>query len=326
MEDVAARAGVSRALVSIVFRDVPGASDATRRRVLAAAAELGYQPDRRASRLGRARTRMLGVVFSVGHSFHGELVDGVYAAVAGTGYEVVLSGVTRRRAEDEAVRALQAERCEGLLLLGPLMRAADLSALARRVPTVAALRDVRAAGVDVVRTDDAAGVQQAVEHLHGLGHTRVAQVDGGRAPGAAQRRRGFHRALRDLGLDDGVVVKGGVTEEDGAGAAKELLRRPAGQRPTAVVAFNDRCALGVIDELRRGRLAVPQDLSVVGFDDITAAGWAHIALTTVHQDADAIGRIAVERLAARLDDGAEPGPPAVVPPALVVRATTGPPP
>jgi DNA-binding LacI/PurR family transcriptional regulator len=195
---------------------------------------------------------MLGVVFSVGHAFHGELVDGIYAAVVGTRYEVVLSGVTRRRDEDEAVRALLAERCEGLLLLGPLMRAAELSALAARVPTVATLRDVRAPGVDVVRTDDAAGVQQAVEHLHGLGHNRVAHVDGGRAPGAAQRRRGFHTALRRLGLGEGLVVTGGLTEEDGARAGQELRQRPARQRPTAVVAFNDRCALGVIDELRRG--------------------------------------------------------------------------
>lgn len=325
MEDVAARAGVSRALVSIVFRDVPGASDATRARVLAAAAELGYQPDRRASRLGRSRTRMLGVVFSVGHAFHGELVDGVYAAAAGTGYEVVLSGVTPRRGEGEAVRALLAERCEGVVLLGPSMRAADLSELARRVPTVAALRDVRATGVDVVRTDDAAGVRQAVEHLHALGHTRVAHVDGGRAAGAAQRRRGFRTALRTLGLGEGLVVTGGLTEEDGARAGQQLRERPARQRPTAVVAFNDRCALGVVDELRRAGLGVPEDVSVVGFDDITAAGWAHIALTTVHQDADTIGRLAVERLAARLDDGTGPGPAAVVPPSLVVRSTTGPP-
>ena len=102
MEDVAARAGVSRALVSIVFRQVPGASESTRRHVLAAAEELGYQPDRRASRLGRSRTRMLGVVFGLGHDFHAEVVDGIYAAAGDHGYEVVLSGVSRQ--EDRARR------------------------------------------------------------------------------------------------------------------------------------------------------------------------------------------------------------------------------
>src|SRR3954454_15912845 len=103
MADVATRAGVSRALVSIVFRQVPGASESTRRRVLAAADELGYQPDVRASRLGRARTRMLGVVFALRNDFHVEVVDKIYSACRAHGYEVVLSGVSLRRSEDEAV-------------------------------------------------------------------------------------------------------------------------------------------------------------------------------------------------------------------------------
>lgn len=324
MEDVASRAGVSRALVSIVFRGAPGASEATRERVLAAATDLNYQPDRRASRLGRSRTRMLGVVFSVGHAFHGELVDGVYTAVAGSGYEVVLSAVTPRRGEEDAVRALLAERCEGVLLVGPTMGAGALAELAARVPVVAALRDVRATGVDVVRSDDAAGLRLAVGHVHDLGHTRVAHVDGGRAPGSAQRRRGFHTAIRRLGLDDGLVLPGGLTEADGARAAAALRELRAAEWPTAVMAFNDRCALGVIDDLRRHGVGVPEDLSVVGFDDITAAGYAHIALTTIRQDADTIGRLAVARLTSRLDAEASPGPPAVVPPTLVVRGTTGP--
>ena len=97
MEDVAARAGVSRALVSIVFRGVPGASEETRARVLAAARELDYRPDTRASRLGRGRTRMLGVTFAVGHAFHGEVLTSLYAEADRAGYEVVLSGVTPDR-------------------------------------------------------------------------------------------------------------------------------------------------------------------------------------------------------------------------------------
>src|SRR5690606_25758883 len=155
---------------------------------LTAAAELGYQPDRRASRLGRARTRMLGVVFGVGHAFHGDLVDSLYAAAADAGYEVVLSGVTPRRDEEEAVRALLGERCEAILLLGSTLPSRALAELAARLPTVSVLRDVRAAGVDVVRTDDAEGLRQAVAYLHGLGHRRIVHADGGTAPGAAQRR------------------------------------------------------------------------------------------------------------------------------------------
>ena len=322
MEDVATRAGVSRALVSIVFRGAAGASPATRERVLAAAAELGYQPDRRASRLGRTRTRMLGVVFHVGHAFHGDLVDSLYAAAAELGYEVVLSGVTPRRGEEEAVRALIAERCEGIVLLGSTLPPRALGELAEQLPTVSVLRDVRADGVDVVRTDEAEGLRQAVTHLHGLGHRRIAHADGGRAPGAAQRRRGYRTAMRRLGLTEMPLFPGGLTEEDGARAANALLAMPDRERPTAVAAFNDRCALGLIDAVRRAGLEVPERLSVVGFDDIRAASYAHIALTTIRQDADALGRLAIGRAAARLDEGAPPGRPLVVPPALVVRATT----
>ncbi|NJC70580.1 LacI family transcriptional regulator [Planosporangium thailandense] len=323
MEDVAARAGVSRALVSIVFRGAAGASPATRERVLTAAAELGYQPDRRASRLGRTRTRMLGVVFGVGHAFHGDLVDSLYVAAADSDYEVVLSGVTPRRREDEAVRALQAERCEAIVLLGSTLPARALAELASRLPTVSVLRDVRAAGVDVVRTDDAEGLRQAVAHLHALGHRRIAHADGGQAPGAAERRRGYRTAVRRLGLAELPLLPAGLTEEDGARAAGAFLAGPAKDRPTAVTAFNDRCALGFVDAVRRGGVGVPERLSVVGFDDIRAAAYAHIALTTIRQDADALGRLAIERAAARLDEGAPPGRPAVVAPTLVVRATTG---
>jgi DNA-binding LacI/PurR family transcriptional regulator len=323
MEDVAARAGVSRALVSIVFRGAVGASEGTRERVLAAAADLGYQPDRRASRLGRTRTRMLGVVFGVGHAFHGDLVDSLYAAAAVSDYEVVLSGVTPRRSEEEAVRALLAERCEGIVLVGSALPSPALSELAGRLPTVSVLRDVRAEGVDVVRTDEAEGLRQAVTHLHALGHRHIAHADGGRAPGAAQRRRGYRTAARRLGLPPMPLLPGGLTEEDGARAAGALLSLPPGEGPTAVTAFNDRCALGLVDAVRRAGQRVPEGLSVVGFDDIRAASYAHIALTTIRQDADALGRLAIERAASRLDGGEPPGSPVVVAPALVVRATTG---
>ncbi|MGC5020748.1 LacI family DNA-binding transcriptional regulator [Micromonospora sp. DT47] len=323
MEDVAVRAGVSRALVSIVFRGAVGASEATRQRVLAAAAALGYQPDRRASRLGSTRTRMLGVVFGVGHAFHGDLIDSLYAAAAQSDYEVVLSGVTPRRGEEEAVRALLGERCEGLVLLGSTLPPRALSQMAGRLPTVSVLRGVRADDLDVVRTDDAEGLRQAVAHLHGLGHQRIAHADGGPAAGAAQRRRGYRTAVRRLGLPDTPLLPGGLTEEDGARAAAALLAAPPRERPTAVAAFNDRCALGIVDAARRAGLAVPGGLSVVGFDDIRAASYAHIALTTIRQDADALGRLAVERLAARLDQVVPPGPAVVVPPTLVVRATSG---
>lgn len=326
MEDVAARAGVSRALVSIVFRGAPGAAETTRQRVLQAAHELDYQPDTRASRLGRARTRTrtVGVVFDVGHDFHGDVLDGIYAAAGVAGYEVLLSGVTRRRTEEVAVRTLLAERCEALMLLSSTLPARQLATLASNVPVVSLLRPVRAAGVDVVRTDDTDGLLQAVRHLTDLGHTHIAHLDGGRTAGAAERRRGYRLAMRDLGDGSRVELPGGLTEVQGAEGALAFLAL-TGPFPSAVTAFNDRCALGFIDVVRRHGLRVPEDVSVVGFDNIEQSGYQHVSLTTVRQHVEGLGRSALERIAARLDQGRSDAREVVIAPDLVRRGSTAPP-
>ena len=325
MEDVALRAGVSRALVSIVFRNVPGAGEQTRARVLAAAAELGYQPDRRASRLGRSRTRMVGVVFAFEGDFHAEVIDGIYAAAEEHGYEVVLSAATARRGERVAAQAVLAERCEGIILIGPQPRTAQIAELAERVPTVVLLRQLRLLSVDVVRTDEHVGMSLLIDHFVGLGHKRILHLDGGRAAGAAQRRTAYTTAMRRHGLDPD-TVSGGLDEGAGATGADRILARPESELPTAIAAFNDRSALGVLSRFQASGLAVPDEMSLSGYDDIRAAGYSHIRLTTVRQDARELGRQAMQRVRGRLDDRADPGPTCLVTPALVVRQTTAPPP
>lgn len=330
LADVAAHAGVSVALASIVLRDAPGASAATRDRVRRAAEELGYRPDRSASLLRRSRSRLIGVVFGVQHPFHADLVSGLYAAADATDYDLALSAVTPGRDERRALAGLLQDRCEAMILLGPQLPVHDLAELAGRMPVVVVARSVRHRAVDVVRTDDAAGLGLAVDHLVGLGHTRIAHVDGRRAPGAAERRRGYREALQRHGLTGAVrIVPGGLTEDEGAGAAGVLLH--ATPRPTAVTVFNDRCATGVLDALRRPGVSVPQDMSVVGFDDSSLARLSHVALTTVAQDVDRISTLAVSRVSARLDSPDRAAEPVgdreqVVPPRLVVRSTTAPPP
>ena len=185
LADVAARAGVSVPLVSIVMRDAPGASAVTRERVRRIAEELGYRPDSRARLLRSARSRLIGVVFAVQQPFHGDLVSGLYTAADNADYELTLSAVTPGRDERRAVAGLLQDRCEALILLGPHAPTSYLADLAARMPVVVA-RPVRHRAVDVVRTDDAAGLGQAVDHLVGLGHIRIAHIDGGRAPGASR--------------------------------------------------------------------------------------------------------------------------------------------
>ncbi|WP_375432699.1 LacI family DNA-binding transcriptional regulator [uncultured Friedmanniella sp.] len=323
MEDVAARAQVSRALVSIVFRDLPGASDATRERVRQAAQDLGYAPDQRARLLSRRRTGLLGVQFGIEHPFHGELVEALYTAAEARGHELALSAVARTRAEDRAVESLLSYRCEALILLGPRATAARIDALGARVPVVVVARHLRSRQVDVVRTDDVDGARQATRHLIGLGHRAIAHVDGGGAPGTADRRRGYQQAMEQAGLADQVrVLRGGLTEQAGAGAGAALLDARLGDgRPTAVFAFNDRCALGVVQAADRLGSATPTDLSVVGFDDSRVATLPWVQLTTVRQDTRQLAVDAVDHAVARLD-GSPRAASSIVAPRLVVRSST----
>lgn len=316
LADVAERAGVSRALVSIVMREVPGASVATRARVRQAADEIGYRPDPRARLLRSQHTRLLGVVFTAGQEFHAGLIDGVYQAAERRGYNVVLSCVTTHHSERQAVRTLLDDRCEALVLIGSELPVRELADLDTGLPVIAVARKVR--GVDAVRSDDAYGAALAVTHLAELGHGAVTHLTGGRAPGAAERRNGFRRAAAALGVT-AVVADGGLTERDGAAAAVSMLESGL---PSAIFAFNDRCALGVIDVLIRAGVRVPDDVSVIGFDDSPLAGLAHVDLTTVGQDTAALADLAVARAVDRIDDPGLVATDQVCEPRLVVRGST----
>jgi DNA-binding LacI/PurR family transcriptional regulator len=327
LEDVAARVGMSPASVSMVLSGAPGPSAATRERILEAAAELGYRPDRTASLLARRRTHLVGVQLQAGSVFHAELVEDLYEAAERHGYDVVLSAVTRTRDERRATETLVDFRCEALVLLGPVAPAAELAALGHQLPVVVVGRRVPGGVVDVVRSADADGVGQAVGHLAGLGHTEIAYVDGGRGTIAADRRRGYRTAMRRHRLAGNVrVLPGDHTEAAGARAARALLDEGGGL-PTAVVAYNDHCALGLLDAFNRAGVDVPADVSIVGYDDSSLSRLAHVNLTTVSQDARRQAQHAMAAAVERLEDGHRDGHREIVlAPHLVVRGTTGPPP
>lgn len=319
MADVAERAGVSRALVSIVFRGVAGASPATRERVMQAAEELDYRPDARARLLGRSRSRTVGVVFALHHEFHAELVDELYRAADGTAYDLGLGATGPSRSEERAVRSLLDHRCEAIVLVGPTLSRPAIDELAAKVPVVVVARSLRPDAVDVVRTDDVAGARLAVEHLAGLGHGGIVHVDGLRAPGATERRRGYRAAVKDLGLEPH-LVPGGLTEQAGEEACEAVLAVPAA---TAVAAFNDHCAAGLLAAARARGIRVPDDLSLCGYDDSRIASLATISLTTVAQDAAVLASSALDLAITRAGDPGTAPTEVVVPPRLVVRSTTG---
>lgn len=298
MVDVARRAGVSRALVSIVIRQVPGASEETRRRVTAAAAEIGYQPDVRAQSLAGQHSRVIGMMcgLSAG-TFYLDLVDGTFAAAEAHGHNVIMAPLTRTRNETEAARALQGFRFDALIMLNPPTRA---PVFAGKIPVAVVGWHVDHPAVDIVRHDDDQGISAAVDHLVALGHQDIAHIDGGNQPISDARRSAYLDAMRRHGLTSSVrVLTGGQTQAAGVAGALVLSEDP--QPPTAVVAYNDDVAVAAIGVFTQRGLVVPDAVSVVGYDDADVAGLTPVPLTTVAQRPHELARLAVERMVARVD-------------------------
>jgi DNA-binding LacI/PurR family transcriptional regulator len=324
LKDVAARAGVSAGLVSLVLRNQPGPGAQARVRVFQAAQDLGYRPDRSASLLARRRSHHLGVMMDVRNTFHAELVADLDVAATALGYDLVLSTLTPTRDERRAAEILLDFRCEALILVGPTESTGRLNALGAQLPVVVIGRRVPATAVDVVRAADDQGVAQAVGHLAALGHRDIAFVDGGRGPVATDRRRGYRQAMRELGLAGYLrIIPGGAGEGAGRRAAAALFGGGgAGAAPTAVVASDDRCAVGLLDDLARRGLPVPGVFSVVGYDDSPLARLAHVDLTTVSQGARQQAEQAVALAVDRLEHSRPQTREIVLAPRLVVRGTT----
>lgn len=208
-------------------------------------------------------------------------------------------------------------------MVGPTMRTRDLVPLSRQLPTVVLARRVPGGAVDVVGTDDIDGARQATEHLIAQGHHRILHIDGGRAPGAAERRRGYRQALVAAGLDPMPFVSGGLTEMAGARAGNTvagMLRRRQGKL-SAVFVFNDQCALGLLQVVRAAGFTVPDDLAVVGYDDSRVARLPWVELTTIGQDVQQLAKKAVDQAIARTYHPADRRE-TIVPPELVVRSTS----
>lgn len=323
LEDVAADVGVSKSSASLVLRGVPGPSRETRERVLAAAARLGYRPNRTASLLALHRSRLIGVTVDIRSTFHAEVVEDLQAAAERHGYDLVLSTVTRTRDEKRAIETLLDSSCEALILLtdAPATRLGDLD---RQLPVVVVGRPLRSPVVDVVRAADDEGVAQTVAYLVDLGHRRISYVDGGRGVISTGRRRGYQRAMRRCDLGAYIqVIPGDPTEESGFRAARTFLE--SDPRPTAFVTYNDRSAVGLLDTLIRAGVDIPGTVSVAGYDDDQLSRLAHVDLTTVSQNVREQTEHAVSALIERLEGGRVDRREVVVAPRLVVRGTTGPP-
>jgi len=318
IRDIAAEAGVSKGLVSLILNGNPGPSAETTARVLQIADRLGYRTNRTASLLARRRSRMLGVTVTPSNPFHAELVEEIQRVADQRGYDLGLGAVTPSHDERQAIETLLDFRCEALFLLGSVLPAAQLAELTAGVPVVSVGRPIDLPGFDVVRTADQEGLALLVDHLVQLGHRRIAHVDGGDGFVSAERRNAYMAAMRRHKLRP-MVLTGGDTERDGIRAA-ETLDLATGV--TAIVAYNDRCAVGVLDHLDRARIEIPKQMSVTGYDDSLLAQLHRMNLTTVSQAPREQARLAVAAAIERLDGDRTQDQEIVLEPHLVIRRST----
>lgn len=321
IRDVAELANVSKSLVSLVMRDAPNVSHEKRTAVLEAARELGYRPNAAARSLVRQRTHLIGVLVSdFGNPFFSEMLEGVEEAALESDYRALFN--TGSRIPEREVLALETLlqlRTEGVVLASPRFDDSDLDKIPPSVPVVMIGKDTMAPGVDVVMNDDHRGSELVVGHLADLGHRRIVHTHAVPGAGAAARREGFVDAMvkRDL---EPVLVEGGFTEHAGESAARSILERDV--LPTAIYAANDVSAVGVMRALESAGLRIPEDVSLVGYDNVDFSGFGHISLTTVDQPRRRIGHLAVELLLERITDGRTRRRTVTVEPAMIVRKTT----
>ena len=325
--DVAERAGVSKSLVSLVLRGSPRVSEEKRAAVLRAADELRYRPNAVARSLVNKRSFLIGVMLSDLHNpFFVEVVDGIEQEALAAQYRALFNtGGRTAEGESVAIETLLQLRTDGIILASPVLPSREILLAAATTHVVLVARPSRWPEVDSVANDDRAGARMAVEHLRDLGHRLIAHIDGGKGAGASARRAGYKDAMRRHSLDaESLVVPGAYTEEGGAEGVAQLLSGPT--RPTAIFAANDLAAIGALHTLERRGLKVPDDVSLVGYDNTSLAALGHINLTTIDQPRREMGAMAVKLLLDRLDESGGRARHVLVQPQLVVRGTTAQPP
>jgi len=326
LKQLAEHLSLNPATVSVVLNDVPGRSipQHTRDRIKAAARELNYQPNLLARSLRSRRTLTIGILVP-------ELGDGYHAAVmSGIGDELMRAGYFyftahhrfRQDLVEEYTRLLVGRGAQGILSIDTQFERTP------QVPTVAIAGHGSLEGITNVVLDHARAAELALGHLYELGHRRIAFLRGQSfSSDSAERWEQYQRVARDLGLviEPELVVQldhHSFSPELGYPIVNRLL--DTGRAFTALVAYNDLSAIGATRALRDRQLRVPEDVSVIGFDNIYSSAYTSPSVTTINQPLEEMGRIATRKLLERISGKVESNAPMVIEPTLVVRESTGP--
>ncbi len=305
IKDIADAAGVSHSTVSRALNDSPLISEPTRTRIQRLAEEMGYTPDAVAQSLQTRRTHIIGlVVASIGDPFFADLVEGVEKVARPAGFSVFLnSSHNDPNQEIQVIETFHRQRVDGILVASSRIGSNHIERLARiNVPVV--LVNSQAEGehdfLHSIAVDDRIGARRAVEHLIELGHRRVAYIGVTNRPKSNKRRlRGYYDAFEAAGMEADPacirIVDLNPSLEDGdALAGKQAATHLIGAGATAIFCYNDMVAVGALLACREAGVAVPDDVSIIGFDDIDLARYVHPALTTVSQPKQQMGSIAMQ--------------------------------
>jgi len=323
LKDIAIHAGVSPATVSRALTDSGLVAEPTLSRILKLAQELDYRPNVSARNLRtRKSNSVLLVVRDVGNPFYLEILKGVEATARQAGYSVLMGNTENNpEREIEYFDMLRDGHADGMILMTGKLP--ESCAMPPELPVVVALEVIENSGLPHVMIDNEGAARDAVRHLISLGHRRIAHLSGPLpAIMSVRRREGYRLAMAEAGLPvlAGFEPVGNYTLESGKAACRSLFASP--EPPTAVFAANDEMAFGLINELRVMGCLVPDDVSVVGFDDLFLAHAFYPPLTTVSQPRDAIGRQAMALLLEILAGGEPSNKLVEMPTVLKVRGST----
>jgi len=329
IKDIAREAGVSTATVSHVINNTKYVSDETREKVQRAIDEFNYHPNAHAQMLALGRSNMIGLLVSdISNPFFPEIIKSIEAAVFAAGYNLILlnTNYEPERALDYVRRLLQM-KVAGMILMIAEFDSSLIDEFKNKKTSVV-FHDLGVVGerMSNIILDYAIGIDEAVRHLVSLGHSKIVHIAGSHEIySAGVRQQAFVDAMKKYFPDEPElkIYEGDFRFEGGRHAAHQILSEP--DLPTAIVVANDLMALGAMQEFKAAGLRIPQDISIVGFDDISFASLSEPALTTVNSPRVEIGRRAFEALALTMEKPRRMGLEIRIPTHLVERNSTAPP-